>query len=57
MNFHLGSEVSVVIDCIAAVHILVSMYTAEVTQIVTKLHTYVTNHLKGATELWEVKHT
>ena len=57
MSFHLGGEVSVVIDCIAAVHILVSMYTAEVTRIVTKLHTYATNHLKGATELREVKHT
>jgi len=44
-SFHLGGDVSVVIDCIAAVYILVSLYTAEVTQIVTKLHTYATNHL------------
>ena len=56
-SFHLGGDVSLVIDCIAAVHILVYMYTAEVTQIVIKLHIYVTNHLKGATELREVKHT
>ena len=48
-------KVLAVINCIAAVHILVSLYTAEVTQIVTKLHTYATNHLKAATELWEVK--